>query len=73
MRSYNPRTSFGEHQFFIFIKAQDAAVVYLPIVPIRLGDIPVTVMASTLIGRDSVTKILHVLVSIAFVLLVVFN
>ncbi|XP_039275028.1 CD109 antigen-like [Nilaparvata lugens] len=26
VRSYNPRTSFGDHQFFIYIKAQDAAV-----------------------------------------------
>uniref|UniRef100_A0A1B6D127 TEP1-F n=1 Tax=Clastoptera arizonana TaxID=38151 RepID=A0A1B6D127_9HEMI len=61
VRSYNPRTSFGEHQFFIYIKAHDAAVVYVPIVPIRLGDIPVTVTASTLIGRDRVTRNLHVL------------
>ncbi|XP_046661974.1 CD109 antigen isoform X3 [Homalodisca vitripennis] len=61
VRSYNPRTSFGEHQFFIYIKAQDAAVVYVPIVPIRLGDIPVTIMASTLIGKDVVTRNLHVL------------
>lgn len=61
VRSYNPRTSYGEHQFFIFIKAQDAAIVYLPIVPTRLGDIKVTVMASTLMGKDTVTKNLHVL------------
>lgn len=61
VRSYNPRTSFGEHQFFVYIKAQDAAVVYLPIVPTRLGDIWVKVMASTLIGKDTVTRKLHVL------------
>ncbi|XP_014293821.1 CD109 antigen [Halyomorpha halys] len=61
VRSYNPRTSYGEHQFFVYIKAQDAAVVYLPIVPTRLGDIKVKVMASTLIGKDVITRNLHVL------------
>lgn len=61
VRSYNPRTSFGDHQFFIYIKAQDASIVYIPIVPIRLGDIPVTVQASALMGKDQVTRNLHVL------------
>ncbi|XP_067001675.2 CD109 antigen [Anabrus simplex] len=60
VRSYNPRTSFQEHQFFIFIKAQDAATVHIPIVPTRLGDIDVTVHASTLIGKDIVTRKLRV-------------
>lgn len=62
--SYRPETSFGEHQFFVYIKAQDAVVVYLPIVPIRLGDMEVTVSASTLIASDRVTKTLHVEVSL---------
>lgn len=60
VRSYNPRTSFGEHQFFIFIRAQDSVVVYVPIVPTKLGDIEVTLMASSLIGKDVVTRKLHV-------------
>lgn len=60
VQSYKPRTSFGEHQFFIWIPAQDANIVYLPIVPVRLGDIKVHIYASTLIGRDSVTRTLHV-------------
>ncbi|CAG9820933.1 unnamed protein product [Phaedon cochleariae] len=60
VRAYNPRTSFGEHQFFIFIKSQDAAVVYIPIVPTRLGDIEVSIHASTLIGTDQITRKLHV-------------
>ncbi|XP_057663740.1 CD109 antigen [Diorhabda carinulata] len=60
VRAYNPRTSFGEHQFFIFIKAQDAVVVYIPIVPTRLGDIYVTIHASALIGKDQITRKLHV-------------
>lgn len=58
--SYNPRTSFGEHQFFIYIQKQDASVVFIPIVPTRLGDIEVTVFAVTLIGKDSVTRTLTV-------------
>lgn len=61
--SYKPRTSHGEHQFFVYIKAQDATIVYLPIVPTRLGDIDVTVHASTLIGKDQVTRTIHVTVS----------
>ncbi|XP_032681825.1 CD109 antigen [Odontomachus brunneus] len=60
VQSYKPRTSFGEHQFFIWIPAQDASIVYLPIVPVRLGDIQIRVHANTLIGRDSVTRTLHV-------------
>ncbi|XP_072379728.1 CD109 antigen [Diabrotica undecimpunctata] len=60
VRAYNPRTSFGEHQFFIFIKEQDAAVVYIPIVPTRLGDIDVTIHASALIGKDQITRRIHV-------------
>ncbi|EFN73645.1 CD109 antigen [Camponotus floridanus] len=60
VQSYKPRTSFGEHQFFIWIPAQDASVVYLPIVPVRLGNIKIQIDASTLIGRDSVTRNLYV-------------
>ncbi|CAH0551728.1 unnamed protein product [Brassicogethes aeneus] len=60
VRAYNPRTSFGEHQFFTFIKAQETTVVYIPIVPTRLGDIEVTLHASTLIGKDQVTRKLRV-------------
>jgi hypothetical protein len=63
VRSYNPDTSFGEHQFFIYIRAQDAQIVHVPIVPTRLGDILVTVHASTLLGKDTVTRKLHVEVS----------
>ncbi|KAF4531995.1 hypothetical protein B566_EDAN006540 [Ephemera danica] len=60
VRSYNPRTSHGEHQFFVFIRAQDAAVVMIPIVPTRLGDISVTIHAATLMGKDQVTRKLTV-------------
>lgn len=52
VQSYKPRTSFGEHQFFVWIGAQDAAIVYLPIVPVRLGEITVRIHATTLIGSD---------------------
>ncbi|CAG9856305.1 unnamed protein product [Phyllotreta striolata] len=56
VRAYNPRTSYGEHQFFIYIKAQDAVVVYIPIVPQRLGEIEVTIYATALIGKDQITR-----------------
>ncbi|XP_012233435.2 CD109 antigen [Linepithema humile] len=60
VQSYSPRTSFGEHQFFIWIRSQDVSIVYLPIVPVKLGDIKIHIYANTLIGKDSVTRILHV-------------
>lgn len=60
VQSYNPRTSWGEHQFFIWIAAQDASIVYLPIVPVRLGDIEVKIHATTVIGSDKATRILRV-------------
>ncbi|KOB65177.1 Uncharacterized protein OBRU01_19154, partial [Operophtera brumata] len=37
VRSYNPRTSFGEHQFFVYILSGDAATVHVPVVAARLG------------------------------------
>lgn len=60
MSSYNPRTSYGDHQFFIFIKAQDAETVYLPVVPTKLGDITINIKANTLITSDCVSRVLHV-------------
>ncbi|XP_053673815.1 CD109 antigen [Anopheles nili] len=56
VRSYNPRTSFGEHQFYIYMNAQDSANVYLPIVPTRLGEIEVTIHASTLLGAHQISR-----------------
>lgn len=60
VRSYNPRTSFGEHQFYIYIYAQDSSNVYIPIVPTRLGDIEVTIHASTLLGAYQVSRKINV-------------
>jgi CD109 antigen len=58
--SYNPRTSYGEHQFFIYLEAQSSTIVYIPIVPTRLGDIKVKIHASTLLGSDRIERMLHV-------------
>jgi CD109 antigen len=58
--SYNPRTSYGEHQFFIYLESQSSTIVYIPIVPTRLGDIKVKVHASTLLGSDRIERMLHV-------------
>ncbi|KAM8717393.1 hypothetical protein ACLKA7_004140 [Drosophila subpalustris] len=60
VRSYNPRTSFGEHQFFIYLDAQGTTVVYVPVVPQRLGDVEVTLHVATLLGTDTITRTLHV-------------
>ncbi|XP_055916292.1 CD109 antigen [Eupeodes corollae] len=61
VRSYNPRTSFGEHQFFVYLESQGTTIVYLPIVPVRLGNIQVTVHAATLLGTDLITRKLNVM------------
>ncbi|XP_020798964.1 CD109 antigen [Drosophila serrata] len=60
VRSYNPRTSFGEHQFFIYLEAQGTTVVYVPVVPQRLGDVDVTLHVATLLGTDTIIRRLHV-------------
>ncbi|KAM7353925.1 macroglobulin complement-related [Cochliomyia hominivorax] len=60
VRSYNPRTSFGEQQFFVYLDAQGTTVVYVPIVPQRLGDIDITLHVATLLGTDEITRRLHV-------------
>lgn len=54
--SYNPRTSFGEHQFFVYIISGDAAVVHVPVVATRLGLVRVRLHAATLQGRHHFTK-----------------
>ena len=61
--AYNARLSGGDHEFFIYIQAQDAKVVYIPIRPLRLGDIDVKVYAVSRFAKDSVTKTIHVEVS----------
>lgn len=60
VRSYNPRTSFGEHQFFIYLEAQGTTIVYVPVVPQKLGDVDVTLHVATLLGTDTITRRLHV-------------
>lgn len=56
VRSYNPRTSFGEHQFFVYIVSGDAATVYVPVVATRLGLVHVHLHASTLMGQHHYVK-----------------
>ncbi|XP_035209732.1 CD109 antigen-like, partial [Stegodyphus dumicola] len=60
VESYKPRTSFGEHQHLVFIKPGKAVVVYMPIVPTRLGDIDVTIMTKSQVAKDVVTRRVHV-------------
>ncbi|CAH0713091.1 unnamed protein product, partial [Brenthis ino] len=60
VRSYNPRTSYGEHQFFVYILAGDAALVHLPVVPARLGRVRVDVRAAALQGEHRAHKYIEV-------------
>jgi len=45
--AYNPRTSFGEHQHLVFIKPTKTMIVYLPVVPQRLGIVTICIAAKT--------------------------
>nr|QOJ54018.1 macroglobulin complement-related 2 [Ixodes ricinus] len=56
VNSYAPETFFGEHQHLIFIKPGKSAVVYMPIVAMRIGTINVTVLSKTQIAKDMVTR-----------------
>lgn len=60
VRSYNPVTSYGEQQFFVYLDAQGSTIVYLPIVPQRLGDVEVTIHGATLLGTDTIKRTIHV-------------
>ncbi|XP_013776899.1 CD109 antigen-like isoform X2 [Limulus polyphemus] len=60
VQSYQPRTSFGEHQHLVFVHPGRSLVVYFPIVPTKLGDINVTVVAKTQVSKDKVTKTIRV-------------
>ena len=61
VQSYNPRTSFGQHQHLVMIYPGKTKIVYMPIVAQRIGDINVTVMAQTQVAQEVVTKSIHVL------------
>lgn len=58
--SYNPETTFGEHQHLITIKPDETAFVLLPIVAQRLGNVNVTISAVTQVAKRTHSKILNV-------------
>ena len=60
VKSYEARTSRGEKQHLTWIPAQGSQVVYIPIVPTKLGDIEVTIQAKSLIRKDQVVRRIRV-------------
>lgn len=58
--AYNPRTSYGEHQHLVFIKANKTMIVYMPIVPQRIGMISVCITAKTQTSQQTDCKNLTV-------------
>lgn len=60
VQSYGPRTSMGEHQHLIWIRAQDSVQVHLPIVATVLGEIEVNIRLIGQIARDEVTRKLRI-------------
>lgn len=61
VQSYNPRTSFGQHQHLVMIYPHQTKVVNMPIVAQKTGNINVTVVAQTQVAKDTVTKTMHVI------------
>jgi len=60
VKSYEARTSRGEKQHLTWIPAQGSQVVYIPIIPTKLGDIEVTIQAKSLIRKDQVVRRIRV-------------
>lgn len=58
--AYNPRTSFGEHQHLVFIKPSKAMLVYMPVVPQRLGVVTICVTAKTQASQQQACRNLTV-------------
>lgn len=58
--SYNPETTFGEHQHLIAVKPDETAVIYLPVVAQRLGEVNVTVSAITQVAKRTISRVLQV-------------
>lgn len=50
--SYNPKTSNGEHQHVVFIKAWQHIIIHLPIVSTRVGEVTVKITGRTQVGRE---------------------
>lgn len=66
VHSYAPRTSMGEHQHLVWIRAQDSVQVHLPIVATVLGEIEVNIRLIGQIARDEVTRKLRIEVNFTF-------
>uniref|UniRef100_T1IN02 CD109 antigen n=1 Tax=Strigamia maritima TaxID=126957 RepID=T1IN02_STRMM len=60
VKSYNPRTSSGDHQHLIWVHAHKSVTVHFPIVPTHIGSFNVSIEAFTHVGRDRVMKQLTV-------------
>lgn len=58
--SYNPETTYGEHQHLITVKPDETAFVYIPIVAQKLGEVNVTISAVTQVAKRTISKILYV-------------
>ncbi|ODM98885.1 hypothetical protein Ocin01_07797 [Orchesella cincta] len=60
VQSYKPRTSVGEHQHLIWMRAGDSVQVHLPIVATVLGEIEINIRLIGQIARDEVTRKLRI-------------
>ncbi|XP_076035144.1 CD109 antigen-like [Oratosquilla oratoria] len=60
VKSYNPRTSSGDHQHIVWLEAGESRDVHLPIVFTRLGQVEVEVLGSTQMQKDSDSLVIDV-------------
>lgn len=58
--SYNPETTYGEHQHLITVNPDETAFIYIPIVAQKLGEVNVTISAVTQVAKRTISKILYV-------------
>lgn len=58
--SYNPETTFGEHQHLITVEPGETKIVYLPIVAQRIGTINISISAITQVAKRTISEILQV-------------
>lgn len=55
VKSYDPRTTRGDIQTMIYLRASDMVTIHFPIIPIRGGNVTVYVSATSFMGKDTVS------------------
>ncbi|CAD5111927.1 DgyrCDS1188 [Dimorphilus gyrociliatus] len=60
VNSYNPRTTRGDIQTMIYLRASDMYTIHFPISPIKGGNVTVYVTATSFMGKDTVSHTFNI-------------